>query len=138
MSAHEWTEAELSQDAQAILVYARRWGSPFTRMEIVDVAPGAAWDPMSRYPRTTAKLDPIHELVRAGLIEVAEERVSNGGRRGGHAYKVYRLTDGPRSLADLLDAMLLGGELLTRVVDDEADLIAAARQEILERFGPPR
>lgn len=129
--------SELSADAQAILAYARRWGELFTRVEIVGVAPGAAWQALSAYPRTVAKLDPIRELLRAGLIEVAETRQSQG-RRSGNRYKVYRLVDSPRSLALLLDALLLDGELLTRVTDDEADAIASARQEILTRFGEPR
>jgi hypothetical protein len=120
--------AELSADAQAILKYARHWGEPFTRTEIADIAPGAAWDPMSRYPRTMAKLDPVRELLRAGLIEVTEERaVQAKGRRGGHRYKMYRLVDSPRSLEELLDA-------LEQAVATWGDL-ASIRAEILGRFG---
>jgi hypothetical protein len=120
------TEDELSNDARAILAYARRWGEPFARPEITDVAPGAAWDPMSRYPRTIAKVDPIRELVRTGLIELAEERRSrSNGARGGNTYKVYRLVDSPRSLAELLDAFAL-------------EASETIRAEILERFGPRR
>lgn len=123
-------EDELSADAQAILAYARHWGEPFTRIEIVGVAPGAAWDPFAPWPRTMAKPDPIRELMRAGLVELLEERRSNGGKHGGHPYKVYRLTDGPRSLADLLD-------MVVEIVHDGLDGLDEVRTEILERFGKP-
>jgi hypothetical protein len=130
MSAFEWTEAELSDDAKAILAYARRWGEPFSRMEIVDIAPGAAWNASWPYPRTIAKLDPIRELLCAGLIEVAETRRAQGRR--GNAYKLYRLTDSPRSLTQLLD-------VLTEAVGisdvSDRDLAERTRAEILERFG---
>lgn len=128
-------EDEFSDDAKAILEYARRWGEPFARLEVADVAPGAAWDPLARYPRTVAKVDPIRELLRAGLIEVMETRAAQGGPRGGNRYKVYRLTESVKSLADLLDeleaAAREGAGYLGRVPHD-------IRAEILERFGDPR
>lgn len=128
------TEDELSADARAILTYARHWGEPFTRIEIVEVAPGAAWEPLSYFPRTVAKPDPIRELIRAGLIELAEERRSNGGKNGGHPYKVYRLTECVTSLEDLLDE-------LTDAVREDSEWLGRAqhdiRAEIMERFGKP-
>jgi arginine/lysine/ornithine decarboxylase len=132
MSAFERTETELSEDARAILAYARKWGEPFARLEITDVAPGAAWDPMSHYPRTMAKVDPIRELLRAGLIEVSGTGVTKAkGRRGGNTYKIYQLVDSPGSLADLLDV------LLQQVgMGDHAEA-EDTRTEILERFGRP-
>lgn len=128
-------EDELSADARAILEYARHWGTPFGRREITDIAPGAAWQPLSPWPRTVAKVDPIRELIRAGLIEVAEERAAQSGRRDGHGgnrYKVYRLTESVKSLADLLD--ILEEAASAPRVDD---VVTALRAEILERFGKP-
>lgn len=125
-------EAELSADAKAILDYARRWGAMFGRAEITDIAPGAAWNPMERYPRTVAKVDPIRELIRAGLVEVAEERMPvTRGRRGGHPYKLYRLTAGVRTLPELLDA------LTDAVLADDGVTGDEVRVEIIERFGRP-
>lgn len=126
-------ENELSADARAILEYARHWGTPFTRREIVEVAPGADWSG-APFPRTVAKLDPIRELITARMIELAEERRSSGGPHGGHLYRVYRLTERTRvlSLADLLE-MLIGA---TSASDERLEEI---RAEILDRFGrPPR
>lgn len=127
-------EAELSADARAILAYARKWGEPFTRTEIADIAPGAAWDPSARWPRTVAKPDPIRELLRAGLIEqCGTGRSQSTKRHGGNAYKIYRLTgpDAPMSLEELLDALC--GALA--IGNDEAAV--SARAEILTRFGRP-
>lgn len=131
---------DLSDDARAILAYARKWGTPFTRVEITDVAPGAAWDPYSRWPSTVAKLDPIRELVRAGLVEEHDEQPVKSDRRGRKTYKRWRLTgvDVPPSLAELLN------ELIDKVSRDEwCDSGAAVRgvetvrDEILRRFGRP-
>lgn len=99
-------EDELSDDARAILAYARRWGTPFTRTEITDIAPGAAWDPFSRWPQTVAKLDPIRELVRAGLIEEHDEQPVKSNPR--KTYKRWKLTgvDVPPSLTELLNELI--------------------------------
>lgn len=127
-------EAELSAEANAILAYARRYGTPFTRTEIVGVAPGAAWDPSSRWPQTIAERDPLQELVKAKMIEQCGESRARrwpGERRGGKApYKIYHLTDRHHvpSLADLLD-MLIGA---TSASDERLEEI---RAEILDRFG---
>lgn len=125
-------EAELSGDARAILAYARKWGEPFTRTEIADIAPGAAWDPLSRWPRTVAKPDPIRELLRAGLIEQCGTGQSRGTRRhGGNPYKIYQLTgaDAPMSLAELLDELI--------DFDTPAPRRTEVHAEILTRFGRP-
>jgi len=126
-------EAELSKDARAILAYARKWGTPFTRTQIIDIAPGAAWD-VSPWPKTVAKVDPIRELVRAGLIEELDEVPVRTGKlaRRGATYKRWKLTgpDAPRSLSELLDAFaeeVSSGEAL--------DNREAVRAEILRRFG---
>ena len=137
----------LSDDAAAILAYARRWGVPFTRVEITDIAPGAAWDSYSRWPKTVAKLDPIRELMRAGLIEQHDEQPVKSDRRGRKHYKRWRLTavESVPSLADLLDRLedaaveaavsRIGGEHHgATAVAAEA---AATRAEILRRFDRP-
>lgn len=133
-------DPELSDDANAILAYARRWGTPFTRVEITDIAPGAAWDAFARWPRTVAKLDPIRELVRAGTIE-EHETVPLKGRSGKYkAFKRWRLTERESvpSLATLLD------ELIDLVPDPRnweepsppgQRTVQAIRDEILRRFG---
>ena len=115
--AFGFTEDELSDDARAILAYARKWAAPFTRTEIVAVAPGAAWDTFSRYPSTVAALDPIRELVRAGLVvEYDQVPVKNSGK----SYKRWALTgaDHPRTLAELLDTF--AEAVRTAASDDES------------------
>lgn len=133
MSAPEpfaFTEAELSEDAAAILAYARRWGTPFTRMEITDIAPGAAWDQFSHWPSTVAKLDPIRELVRAGLVEEHDEQPVKSDRRGRRTYKRWKLTgvETPKQLYELLNEF---GGLSEHGLYEEADVV---RTEILRRF----
>lgn len=118
-------ETELSDDASAILAYAHRWGVPFTRLEITDIAPGAAWDPYSRYPRTVAKLDPIRELVRAGLVIEHDEQPVKSDKRGQRHYKRWAVTgEAPLTLGELLDQYA--------VLDLERPRL---RAEILRRFG---
>lgn len=131
-------EGELSDDAAAILAYARKWGVPFTRVEITDIAPGAAWDPFSRWPRTVAKLDPIRELMRAGLIEQHDEQPVKSDRRGRKHYKRWRLTaaESVPSLAQLLDQLIDAAAPELHVSDREAE-IDAVRAEILQRFDRP-
>lgn len=122
-----FTEDELSDDARAVLAYARRYGL-FTRGDIVDIAPGAAWE-YGRWPKTVAKLDPIRELVRAGfVVEHDEQPVKSNPRK---TYKRWKLTgiDTPRTLAGLL------GDLLGAT--DEAEL-EEIKAEVLRRFGDPR
>jgi len=134
-------EAELSEDARAILAYARRWGAPFTRTEITDIAPGAAWDPFSRWPKTVAKLDPIRELVRAGFVVEYDEQPVKSDERGRKTYKRWALASDhtPGTLANLLD------ELMFLVPDPRnweepmppgMRTVGAVRDEILRRFGP--
>lgn len=135
----EVTESELSAEANAILAYARRLGSPFTRAEIVAIAPGAAWDDLSRWPKTLAKRDPIRELVKAKMIEQCGERKTQGAGRHGawsRTYYLYALTDryAVPSLAELLD-MLIGA---TSAIDGtEGERFNEIRAEILDRFGTP-
>jgi hypothetical protein len=129
------TEAELSDEARAILAYARKWGQPFTRMEIVSVAPGAAWDPYSRWPSTVASLDPLRELSRAGLIAEHDEQPTKPDNHGViKKYKRWILTGVVSSLADLLDAyaakILAAGS--NELAENDRDRI---REEILHRFG---
>lgn len=139
-------EAGLSREAAAILAYARKWGTPFTRSEIVGIAPGAAWDTLSRYPRTFAAVCPIAELVKAKMIEVVDRRaVLIKPIRPTHesrvtvkaAYKVYALTERLRvpSLAELLD-MLVGAT--NAAGGTEGERFDEIRAEILDRFGSPR
>jgi hypothetical protein len=127
-------ERELSDDARAILAYARQWGAPFTRREITDLAPGAAWDEFSRYPKTVADVDPIRELVRAGLVVEHDEQPVKSDRRMRRHYKRWALAgDGaPRSLAELLDEMIGTLENLR-----SRDHVEQLRAEILRRFGRP-
>lgn len=127
-----FTEAELSEEARAILAYARKYAAPFTRMEIVAVAPGAAWDPFARWPSTVAALDPLRELVRAGFIEEHDEQpVKSAGPRSKKTYKRWKLTgaDAPLTLAQLLEALLESGA----GPDGHAD-VERYREEILRRF----
>lgn len=139
-------EAELSREAAAILAYARKWGTPFTRSEIVGIAPGAAWDTLSRYPQTFAAVCPIAELVKAKMIEVVDRRAvlikpirptSKSRVTVKAAYKVYALTERLRvpSLAELLD-MLVGAT--NAAGGTEGERFAEIRAEILDRFGGPR
>lgn len=130
-------ESFLSPDAHAILRYARsRSPEPFTRQEIVDIAPGAEWDMTARWPRTVADVDPIRELVRAGLIVQHGEQPAKTGRRG-QTFKWWRLAevDPPRTLAELLD------DLINKVSRDEwgdsatVPGVESVRDEILRRFG---
>jgi arginine/lysine/ornithine decarboxylase len=122
------TESELSDEAKAILAYARKWGEPFTRHEITTVAPGAAWDPFSRWPSTVAELDPLRELARAGLVEEYDEQPVKGRR--GRTYKRWALTEVVLSLDELLDE-------LTAAVRSEVDGREAGRirAKIVRRFG---
>lgn len=139
----EVTESELSAEANAILAYARRWGNPFTRAEIVAIAPGAAWDDLSRWPKTIAKRDPIRELVKAKMIEqCGEGETLIPPKRRGQAtikgtYYLYRLTDrhAVPSLAELLD-MLIGAT--SAIGGTEGERFNEIRTEILDRFGAPR
>ena len=128
-------EAELSDEARAILAYARKWGQPFTRMEITPVAPGAAWDPYSRWPSTVAALDPLRELARAGLIEEHDEQPTRPDKHGVvKKYKRWILTGVVTSLSDLLDAYaenVLAAEV-DELAENDRDRI---REEILRRFG---
>jgi hypothetical protein len=132
----ETTAPELSIEANAILAYARKWGTPFTRAEIVDIAPGAAWDTSAPYPSTMAKRDPIAELVKTKMIEHCGTRatVSQVRNRRPGTYKVYRLTGRLTvpSLAELLDDY---ASLRIEAADEAAE---AVRTEILDRFGGPR
>jgi hypothetical protein len=123
---------DLSEDAQAILAYARRWGAPFTRMEITDIAPGAAWDAFSRWPRTVARRDPLYELVKAGCVEEHDEQSVKSDKRGYKTYKRWKLTD-RESVPDL-------EELLGQLLDAcKASLSTKGIEaEILRRFGGDR
>jgi hypothetical protein len=123
-------EAFLSEDAQAILAYARaRSGEPFTRAEIVDIAPGAEWDNLAQWPRTVAKLDPLRELMRGGYIELYDEQQAKTGRRG-RWYKRWKLTgvDVPPTLDALLSQLIGAAEF--RASADVEEI----RAEILRRF----
>lgn len=124
-------DAELSDDARAILAYARKWGAPFTRTEITDIAPGAAWDPYARWPRTVARVDPIRELVRAGYIEQYEELLVKSDPRGRKTYKRWKLTgvDVPLTLALLL-------EKLHGAIGEGRSNVEEIKAEILRRFEP--
>lgn len=127
----------LSDDAAAILAYARRWGVPFTRVEITDIAPGAAWDPYSRWPKTVAKLDPIRELMRAGLIEQHDEQQTKPNKRGQtKTYKRWRLTaaESVPSLAQLLDELIGAVHWSGEQYGAESESLKA---EILRRFDRP-
>lgn len=132
MSARRKTasEAFLSEDAQAILAYARaRSGEPFTRTEITDVAPGARWNYRAPWPQTVAKLDPLRELLHAGYIEEYDERPVRSWR--GRTYKRWKLTgiDVPPTLDALLGQLIGAAEF--RASADVEQL----RAEILRRFG---
>lgn len=136
------TEEELSTEARAILEYARKWGAPFTRLEITAVAPGAAWDVYSRYPSTVAKLDPIRELVRAGLAAELDEQPTKPDKRGKvKHYKRWVLTDAVQSLPELLDTFaeavrtLAGGAESAEHAERAKDDRDAIRAEIVRRFG---
>lgn len=130
-------EDELSADAQAILAYARKWGQPFSRLEIVNIAPGAAWDLEARYATTVAEVDPIRELVRAGLVQEHDE-IPTKSSRGKRSYKRWALAGAapPRSLAELLDAYAEAirsapGDVNWEAIEVERDQV---RAEILRRF----
>jgi hypothetical protein len=133
-AAPAFAEPELSADARAILTYARDHdGETFTRTEVAAVAPGAAWDAFAPYPRTVADLDPIRELVRAGLVELLDEQPTKTIHRGGRrTYKRWKLTgvEVPLTLAQLLEALLESGA----GPDGHAD-VERYRAEILRRFG---
>lgn len=117
------TEDELSDEARAILAHARRWGQPFTRAELVEVAPGSQWDVWSRYPKTIATLDPIRELVSAGMVvELDEVPLKTNPAR---TYKRW-------ALAELLDRLT---DAATRPGNSEDEReIDAVRTEIIRRF----
>jgi hypothetical protein len=132
-AAFAFTESELSPDARAILAYARKHGEPFARPEIVGIAPGADWDYLAPYPRTVAALDPLRELVKAGLVELHDVVPVKSDRRHRKTYKLWKLTgvDVPRTLAELLDALI-------DVVADGRDDPGMIKAEILRRFGDSR
>jgi hypothetical protein len=139
MSPFMPTEDELSAEARAILAYARASGQPFTRFELADVAPGSQWDEYSRWPKTIAGLDPIRELVSAGMVAEHDEvpLKSNPSK----SYKRWALTGAVPLLSDLLDAY---AEAVLKA--DETPYSAASgvpvyaerdnvRAEIIRRFG---
>lgn len=126
------TEDELSDEARAILAHARRTGEPFTRVEVAEVAPGSQWDVWSRYPKTLAVLDPIRELVSAGMVtEYDEVPLKTNPTR---AYKRWSLTEHVSTLAELLDAFAeaLGA---WHAGGGSVEQTGAVRDEILRRFG---
>lgn len=136
MSDVEITETELSVDANAILACARKWGTPFTRQEIVPIAPGAAW---KRYAiaQTVGTPDPISELITARMIEVVDRRTtllraSRVGVKIEGTYKVYALTGrlAVPSLAELLDRYAR-----LHFLGNETGEAGDVRAEILDRFG---